>query len=190
MTSLEIWLLAISVAMDCFSVSITSGIILRRICWKTFITIAFFFGLFQAMMPMIGWLGTNYFHHLIERFDHWIAFGLLFFLGAKMIKESFGDEEDQHFDPTRLGTILMLAVATSIDALAVGISFACTDMTSWRDILFPITVIGFVSFAFSIAGCLLGVFFGKRINLRAELWAGLILIGIGVKIVIDHMGLL
>ena len=107
-----------------------------------------------------------------------------------MIKESFGDEEDQHFDPTRLGTILMLAVATSIDALAVGISFACTDMTSWRDILFPITVIGFVSFAFSIAGCLLGVFFGKRINLRAELWAGLILIGIGVKIVIDHMGLL
>ena len=144
MTSLEIWLLAISVAMDCFSVSITSGIILRRIRWKTFITIAFFFGLFQAMMPLIGWLGTNYFHHLIERFDHWIAFGLLFFLGAKMIKESFGDEEDQHFDPTRLGTILMLAVATSIDALAVGISFACTDMTSWRDILFPITVIGFV----------------------------------------------
>jgi putative Mn2+ efflux pump MntP len=188
MTSLEIWLLAVSVAMDCFSVSITSGIILRRTCWKTFITIGLFFGLFQAVMPLIGWCATNYFYHLIEQFDHWIAFGLLFFLGAKMIKESFGDEEDHHFDPTRFATLLMMAIATSIDALAVGISFACTGMTTWREILLPIVIIGFVSFAFSIAGCLLGVYFGKRINLRAELWAGVILIGIGVKILTEHLG--
>lgn len=188
MTTLEIWLLAISLAMDCFSVSITSGIILRRVMWKTFLTIAFFFGLFQAAMPLIGWVATNHFHHLIEKFDHWIAFGLLFFLGVKMIKDSFGDEEEHHFNPTRLLVILTLAVATSIDALAVGISFACTDMTTWKDIEFPILIIGLVSFAFSIVGCLLGVYFGKRINLRAELWAGIILIGIGAKILIEHLG--
>lgn len=186
MSTFEIWLLAFSLAMDCFSVSITSGIILRRVYWKTFLTIAFFFGLFQAMMPLIGWMATNHFYRLIEKFDHWIAFGLLFFLGIKMIKESFGDEESHHFDPTRLGVILMLAVATSIDALAVGISFACTGMTSWKEIDFPVLIIGIVSFAFSIIGCLIGVYFGKRINLRAELWAGIILIGIGIKILMEH----
>ena len=189
MSNLEIWLLAVSLAMDCFSVSITSGIILRRVCMKVFLTIAFFFGLFQGMMPAIGWFGASRFYHLIEQFDHWIAFGLLFFLGVKMVKESFDkDEEHHHFNPTRLPVILTLAVATSIDALAVGISFACTGMTTWREILLPIVIIGFVSFAFSIAGCLLGVYFGKRINLRAELWAGVILIGIGVKILTEHLG--
>ena len=188
MSTLEIWLLAVSLAMDCFSVSITSGIILRRICWRTFLTIAFFFGLFQAMMPLMGWFATNHFHSLIENYDHWIAFGLLFFLGARMIKESFGDEEEHHFNPTRLLVILTLAVATSIDALAVGISFACTGMTTWESISFPILIIGIVSSAFSILGCLIGVYFGKRVNLRAELWAGIILIGIGVKILIEHLG--
>ena len=187
MSNFEIWLLAISLAMDCFSVSITSGIILRRVIWKIFITIGFFFGLFQAAMPVIGWVATSRFHHLFEKYDHWIAFGLLFFLGAKMIKDSFGDEESHHFNPTRLLTILTLAVATSIDALAVGISFACTGMNTWQSILSPIIIIGFVSFAFSIAGCFIGVYFGKRVNLRAELLAGIILIGIGVKILIEHM---
>ena len=188
MTSFEIWLLAIGVAMDCFSVSITSGIILRRVLWKTFLTIAFSFGFFQAIMPLMGWLATSHFLHLIEQYDHWVAFGLLFFLGVKMIKESFGDEEAHHFNPTRLPVILTLAVATSVDALAVGISFACTGMTTWQDIVLPIIIIGFVSFAFSVVGCLLGVYFGKRINLRAELWAGIILIGIGVKILMEHLG--
>ena len=187
MSNLEIWLLAISVAMDCFSVAITSGIILRRVQWSTFLTIALFFGLFQAVMPLIGWFGASRFYHLIEQFDHWIAFGLLFFLGAKMIKESFGDEESHHFNPTCLLTILTLAIATSIDALAVGISFACTGMTTWQSIFSPIIIIGLVSFIFSIVGCLIGVYFGKRVNLRAELLAGIILIGIGVKILMEHM---
>ena len=187
MSNLEIWLLAISLAMDCFSVSITSGIILRRVCMKVFLTIAFFFGLFQALMPLFGWFGASRFYHLIHEFDHWIAFGLLFFLGMRMIKESFGDEEDHHFDPTRLPVILTLAVATSIDALAVGISFACIGMTTWQSIVSPIAIIGLVSFVFSIAGCLIGVSFGKRINLRAELWAGIILIGIGAKILMEHL---
>lgn len=190
MTSLEIWLLAISLAMDCFSVSITSGIILLRICWRTFITIAFFFGLFQGLMPLFGWLAASYFSHLIESYDHWIAFGLLFFLGVRMIKESFSDEEEHHFNPTRLLVILTLAVATSIDALAVGISFAFVGMNTLQSILQPIVIIGIVSFVFSIIGCLIGVYFGKRVNLRAELWAGIILIGIGVKILIEHLELL
>lgn len=190
MSTLEIWLLAVSVAMDCFSVSITSGIILRRICWRTFLTMGFFFGLFQATMPLIGWFAANRFYHLIEHFDHWIAFGLLFFLGARMIKESFSDEEEHHFNPTRLLVILTLAIATSIDALAVGISFAFVGMNSWQAIGMPILVIGAVSFAFSVIGCLIGVYFGKRINLKAELWAGIILIGIGAKILLEHLELL
>lgn len=191
MNQIEIWLLAVSLAMDCFSVSITSGIILRRVIWKTFLTIAFFFGLFQAVMPIIGWFAASRFHHLIENFDHWIAFGLLFVLGVRMIKESLDDdEENHHFNPTRLLVVLTLAVATSIDALAVGISFACTGMTTWQSIFSPIVIIGIVSFIFSIIGCLIGVYFGKRVNLRAELWAGIILIGIGIKILIEHLDLL
>ena len=155
---------------------------------KIFLTIAFFFGLFQGVMPIIGWFGASHFYHLIEQFDHWIAFGLLFFLGIRMIKESFNkEEENHHFNPKRLLVILTLAVATSIDALAVGISFAFVGMNTWQDILFPIIIIGIVSFLFSILGCFIGVYFGKRINLRAELWAGIILIGIGIKILVEHV---
>ena len=99
MTTLEIWLLAISLAMDCFTVSITSGIIMRRICWRTFFIMAFFFGLFQAVMPLIGWFAASRFSHLIEDYDHWIAFGLLAFLGGRMIKESFSNEDKRCFDP-------------------------------------------------------------------------------------------
>lgn len=188
MTTLEIWLLAISLAMDCFTVSVTSGIIMRHICWRTFFTMGFFFGLFQAMMPVIGWFGASRFYHLIESFDHWIAFGLLAFLGIRMIKESFGDEEDKCcFDPTRMKVILTLSVATSIDALAVGISFACTGMNSFGSILVPIVIIGIVSLIMSVIGSLIGVFFGKRLNLRMEMWGGIILLGIGVKILIEHL---
>ena len=187
MSNLEIWLLAVGLAMDCFSVSITSGIILRRVCWRTFLSIAFFFGLFQALMPFAGWLLASYFYPFAEGVDHWIAFGLLFVLGVKMIRESFDKNETSHFDPTQLMTILLLSVATSIDAFAVGISFTFVGMETLQSILAPLAVIGLVSFAFSIAGCLIGVYFGKRINLRAEMWAGIILIGVGVKILVEHL---
>lgn len=132
MTTLEIWLLAISLAMDCFTVSITSGIIMRRICWRTFFIMAFFFGLFQAVMPLIGWFAASRFSHLIEDYDHWIAFGLLAFLGGRMIKESFSNEDKCCFDPTTLKVIVTLAIATSIDALAIGISFAFVGMNRCR----------------------------------------------------------
>ena len=150
MTNIEIWLLAISLAMDCFSVSISSGITLRKICWRTCLVMSFFFGLFQALMPVMGWFCANKFNYLIENFDHWIAFGLLTFLGIRMIKEGVSKEEKGSFNPKKLRVILMLAVATSIDALAVGISFACTGMDTFSSILSPIIIIGFVSFVLSI----------------------------------------
>ncbi len=187
MTTLEIWLLAISLAMDCFTVSITSGIIMRRICWRTFFIMAFFFGLFQAVMPLIGWFPASRFSHLIEDYDHWIAFGLLAFWGGRMIKESFSNEDKRCFDPTKLKVVVTLAIATSIDALAIGISFAFVGINSFTSILSPIVIIGFTSFVISTLGSLIGVFCGKRFNLRMELWGGLVLIIIGVKILIEHL---
>ncbi|MBQ4055679.1 MAG: manganese efflux pump [Bacteroidaceae bacterium] len=188
MGTLEIWLLAFSLAMDCFTVSVTSGVIMRRIHWSTVLTMSFFFGLFQGLMPLLGWFSASRFYHLIESFDHWIAFGLLAFLGVRMIKESlWGDDDKCCFDPTRLKVILTLAVATSIDALAVGISFACTNMDTFSDIALPIIIIGVVSFILSIIGNLIGVSLGKHINLRMELWGGIILIGIGIRILVEHL---
>ena len=187
MSILEIWLLAVSLAIDCFTVSITSGIILHRIRWGIFLKMAFLFGLFQAAMPFLGWLGASRFNHLIETYDHWIAFALLAFLGIRMIREHFKDEEERSFDPTRMKVILTLAVATSIDALAVGISFAFTGFRTLSSLLYPLTAIGIASFVISLAGSLIGVFFGKRFNLRVEIFGGLVLIGIGVQILFEHL---
>ena len=187
MSILEIWLLAVSLAIDCFTVSITSGIILHRIRWGIFLKMAFLFGLFQAAMPFLGWLGASRFNHLIETYDHWIAFALLAFLGIRMIREHFKDEEERSFDPTRMKVILTLAGATSIDALAVGISFAFTGFRTLSSLLYPLTAIGIASFVISLAGSLIGVFFGKRFNLRVEIFGGLVLIGIGVKILFEHL---
>ena len=127
------------------------------------------------------------FRTLSGRYDHWIAFGLLAFLGGRMIKEGLSNDDKCCFDPTRLKVVLTLAVATSIDALAVGISFAFVGMNSFMSILSPIAIIGFTSFVLSMAGNLIGVFCGKRFNLRTELWGGLILIAIGIKILIEHL---
>ena len=124
MNLIETILLSVSLAIDCFTVSVTSGIILHRIQWGTFLRMAFFFGLFQALMPFLGWLGASRFQHLIEAYDHWIAFALLAFLGIRMIRAQFKEEETASFNPTSLKVTLALAVATSIDALAIGISFA------------------------------------------------------------------
>ena len=190
MNNLEIWLLAISLAMDCFTVSITSGIILRKICWRTCLTMAFFFGLFQALMPLAGWFFASRFNHLIESFDHWIAFGLLAFLGFKMIKDGISGDEKCCFDPNRMKVILTLAVATSIDALAVGISFAFVGMNTFLSILYSIAIIGLVSFVLSVIGNLLGVFFGKHMHLRTEILGGVILIAIGTKILFEHLQLI
>lgn len=187
MTTLEIWLLAVALAMDCFAVSITSGFILKRFRLRPVLVMAFLFGLFQALMPLIGWIGTKYFSSYIERIDHWIAFGLLAFIGGKMLIEGFKGGEEAHFDPTRLTIVLGLAVATSIDALAVGISFTCMGMTTLASVTGPILVIGLVSFLFAFAGNLIGIFLGRKVHLPVEQIGGLILIGIGIKILLEHL---
>ena len=141
MTTIEIWLLAVGLAMDCFAISIASGILLKRTLWRPMLMMAFFFGLFQALMPLIGWACASTFSHLIEDVDHWIAFAILAFLGGRMVRESFKEEDcRQDFDPTRLKVVLMLAVATSIDALAVGVSFAFLGMKSVTTILSPVAL--------------------------------------------------
>lgn len=189
MTGFEIWLLAIGLAMDCFAVSIASGIMLKRIQWRPMLVMAITFGLFQAIMPFFGWLGASSFSHLIENVDHWIAFLILSFLGGRMIRESFKDEEcRQEFDPSNLKLVLTMAVATSIDALAVGVSFAFLGIKDSSKILSPICIIGFVSFVMSLIGLIFGIKCGCGIakRLRAELWGGIILIVIGLKILIQH----
>ncbi|MBM6857975.1 manganese efflux pump MntP [Caecibacteroides pullorum] len=190
MTTIEIWLLAVGLAMDCFAISIASGILLKRTLWRPMLIMAFFFGLFQALMPLIGWACASTFSHLIEDVDHWIAFAILAFLGGRMVRESFKEEDcRQDFDPTRLKVVLMLAVATSIDALAVGVSFAFLGMKSVTTILSPVGIIGFVSFALSLIGLTFGIRFGCGFarRLKAERWGGVILILIGLKILIEHL---
>lgn len=190
MTNLEIWLIAVGLAMDCFAVSIASGIIMKRILIGPMLTIAFFFGLFQAVMPLLGWIAASTFSRQIESIDHWIAFAILVFLGGRMVKESFKNDDCKHeFDPTRLKIVLALAVATSIDALAVGVSFAFLGIKGLAGILPPVGIIGFVSFALSGAGLMFGIRFGCGVarKLRAERWGGIILIIIGTKILIEHL---
>lgn len=195
MSILELWFLAIALAMDCFTVSIVFGVLLRKIEWRTILVVAFLFGLFQAMMPLAGWLATNSFSSLIEDYDHWIAFGLLAFLGGRMIKESFSDDEEEekaeakHINPRKLKTQLVFAVATSIDALAVGISFTCLGFNTISSLSLPLLIIGFVSLAFSIVGSLLGIRFGKGVEkrLKPELLGGIVLIIIGIRVLCEHL---
>lgn len=189
MTIVDMLLLSVALAMDCFTVSIVNGVIVARRQWATILSTALLFGLFQALMPLLGWLATSHFARYIEDYDHWVAFGLLAFLGLRMIKESGEPEEEHHLDPTHLSTQLLQAVATSIDALAVGISMAVTGYTSAASLLWPLTVIGIGSLLFSVAGFLLGLRFGSSIRrrLRPELFGGLILLFIGVRILLTHL---
>jgi len=189
MNQLDIWFLALALAMDCFAVSIASGIIAKKHIGKMMIRMAFLFGFFQAAMPLIGWFGVSTFTSYIENVDHWIAFGLLTFLGGRMIRESFLPEEEKKIKPRKLKTQVVLAIATSIDALAVGISFACTGFSNLKMLVCPLLIIGFVSFVMSIIGVLLGVRFGKPIakKLKPELLGGIILIFIGIKVLLSHL---
>lgn len=189
MNYFDILLLSVALAMDCFTVSIVSGVILRRWQWGVIVQLSVLFGFFQAGMPLIGWGATSHFAHYVEAIDHWIAFGLLAFLGMKMIRESFLPEEEQTFDPRRLATQLLLAVATSIDALAVGISFAATGYQSLHSLLWPLLSIGLFSFLFGLAGHGLGIRFGRSIarRLKPVLIGGIILLLIGVKVLFTHL---
>lgn len=189
MTHIEIWLVALALAMDCFAVSMASGIIFKRAVPRQMVAMVLLFGLFQALNPLLGWLGAELCRELIESVDHWIAFAILGFLGVRMIIDSFKDEEEKRFNPRRFKVIITLAVATSIDALAVGISFSCMGYSSLPSLIYPLVAIGIVSSAMTALGLFLGVRFGKAFagRLRAELWGGIILIAIGVKVLIEHL---
>ena len=188
---LDIALLSVALAMDCFTVSIVCGISCRRWMPRLMLQMSVLFGVFQALMPLIGWLGTSLFSQYLEAVDHWIAFGLLSFLGGRMIRESVssGNNEEHHSNPSALTTQLLLAVATSIDALAIGISFACTGYKTVAQLSFPLVVIGVGSFLFSVLGNRLGIRFGIAIRrkLNPELFGGLVLIFIGIKVLLTHI---
>ena len=188
---LDIALLSVALAMDCFTVSIVCGISCRRWMPRLMLQMSVLFSVFQALMPLIGWLGTSLFSQYLEAVDHWIAFGLLSFLGGRMIRESVsaGNNEEHHSIPSALTTQLLLAVATSIDALAIGISFACTGYKTVAQLSFPLVVIGVGSFLFSVLGNRLGIRFGIAIRrkLNPELFGGLVLIFIGIKVLLTHI---
>ena len=187
----DLLLLSVALAMDCFTVSIMSGVILRRRLCAAILRMALLFGIFQALMPLLGWAGTAHFSQYLEAVDHWIAFGLLAFIGGKMVWESFHGEDEEHqiFNPLKLRTQLLLAVATSIDALAVGISMACLSYTRIEQLTVPLFIIGMGSVLFSLLGYWLGVRFGKAIarRLKPELVGGIVLIFIGVKVLLTHL---
>ncbi|MCR5820112.1 MAG: manganese efflux pump MntP family protein [Bacteroidaceae bacterium] len=189
MSELEIWLLAVGLAMDCFSVSMASGLAQGHWNGRPMLLMAFCFGIFQAFMPLIGWVLTASFEKQIEFIDHWIAFALLLYLGINMILDDRRGEEEKKFDTTRIAVILTLSVATSIDALAVGISFTCTGFTHIQELWHPILVIGFMSSVLSLAGSIIGIYGGHLIarRLHPGLLGGLILIVIGCRILIEHL---
>ena len=187
MNELEVWLTALALAMDSFTVAIAAGLILKRVQLRYFFSIAFFFGAFQALMPLMGWAGSLYFYRLIEDYDHWIAFAILVFLGVKMIRDGIQGGEERHFDPTKLATVLVLSVGVSIDALAVGISFACIGMNAFAGIAFPLLAIGLASFALALGGCFIGSLIGNKLKFPVEPIGGIVLVVLGVKILCEHL---
>lgn len=187
MSILEIWLTALALAMDSFTVAITAGLVLKRVQMRHFLIIAFFFGAFQAIMPLMGWAGSIYFYRFIEDYDHWIAFAILVLLGIKMIREGIQGDEEHSFDPTKLGTVLVLAIGVSIDALAIGISFTCIGMDTLTVIAFPLVAIALASFVLALGGCFIGSLIGNKLKFPVEPLGGVVLIILGIKILCEHL---
>ncbi len=189
MSIADITLLSIALAMDCFTVSIASGIIVRRHINGIITRMCVLFGAFQALMPLLGWLCVNSFSSQIELVAGWIAFALLLFLGLKMIRESACKDKEKCFNPSKLRTQLMLAIATSIDAFAVGISLSLVGYTTIGLLSLPLTLIGLTSLLLSIMGYSLGVKFGRVVEqrLKPELLGGIILIFIAIKVLIYNL---
>ena len=188
MTFFELFLIGIGLSMDAFAVSICKGLSMQKIDKKYTLCIGLFFGGFQALMPLTGYLLGSRFSGYIERFDHWIAFVLLALIGFNMIKESREEEEEEKpYAGVNFKELLILAVATSIDALAVGITFAFLPGTR---IVPAVALIGTITFAFSAAGIRLGSVVGLRFKRKAEFAGGGILILLGTKILLEHLGIL
>jgi len=187
MTHIEILLLAIGLSMDAFSVSICKGLTTKRFSWRMALICGLWFGLFQALMPLVGYFLGSQFQQFIESVDHWIAFGLLALIGANMIREALSKkEEDTDSGALDFKTMFLLAIATSIDALAVGVSFACIQVNIWSSVL----IIGLTTFLFSVLGVKIGNVFGSKYEKSAGIFGGIILILIGLKILLEHLGVI
>ena len=178
----ELTLVAFGLAMDAFAVSISSGIVLKQNLFKNAIRFGMFLGGFQSLMPLLGWLAGIQFREYIVEIDHWIAFILLGFIGIKMVRESFTKDNGTDFDPSQMKVLLFLAVATSIDALAAGISFAFLEV----NIIYAVALIGVITCIISFIGVIIGDRFSRIVKKKAELLGGLVLISIGFKILIEH----
>lgn len=184
MSIIEIALIGVGLAMDAFAVSICKGLAMRRMNYKKAIIIAAFFGVFQALMPALGYVLGTTFANKIAAIDHWVAFILLALIGANMIKEALSSDDDEcQDDSLRLGDLIMLSIATSIDALAVGITFAFFNVS----LLLSVSMIGIITFIICVIGVKVGNVFGEKYKSKAELAGGLILIVMGAKILIDHL---
>ncbi len=177
--------IAVALAMDAFAVALAAGITIERLTGRHLFRLGFHFGLFQAMMPVLGWLAGMGIHRWISAVDHWVAFGLLALIGGKMIWEAIGhgEESPPRSDPTRGWSLVMLSVATSIDALAVGLSLAMLEVSIWV----PALVIGLVCAPLTVLGMILGRRISGLWGKRVEVVGGLVLIGIGIKILAENL---
>jgi manganese efflux pump family protein len=181
---LNILLIALSLAMDCFAVSIAGGAAAKKPTVFNALKVGIFFGLFQAVMPLIGWLVGFSFKNMIENIDHWIAFFLLAAIGSKMLYEALKKNTDERkINILNYPTLLILSIATSIDALVIGISLSLLNVSLYLSV----SIIGLFAFSFSVIGYFLGNKIGKIIGNKVEIVGGVILIGIGIKILIEHL---
>lgn len=186
MGAIEILLISIGLAMDAFAVSVCKGLAMKKMSWKKAIIIGLYFGIFQAVMPVIGYfLGTT-FEKFITNVDHWVAFILLVGIGINMVKEVFDKESENRNDNVDVKTMLVLSIATSIDALAIGITFACLKI----HIVMPVITIGLITFIISVIGVKIGNRFGDKYEKKAEIMGGVILILLGIKILLEHLGII
>lgn len=187
MSFFELFLLAVGLSMDAFAVSVCKGLATRDLKPKHMVICGAWFGGFQALMPLIGYLLGSAFEKYINKFDHWIAFALLFFIGANMIRESLSKDFEAADASFSFKTMFVMAVATSIDALAVGVSLAVLPDIN---IFFAVLLIGVITFVLSAAGVKVGNVFGAKYKNKAEFLGGLILVLIGLKILLEHLGVI
>lgn len=183
---IELILIGIGLAMDAFAVSVCKGLSMKKMEWKKAGIIGLYFGGFQALMPAIGFCLGIGFENAIKSIDHWIAFVLLSIIGGNMIKEAFSKEEEESNDKVDFRTMIILAIATSIDALAIGVTFAFLDV----NILLAIAIIGIITFVISMIGVKIGNVFGDKYEAKAEITGGVILILLGIKILLEHLGII
>ena len=186
---LELFLIGVSLSMDAFAVAVCHGLCMPKLNLRHGAVIALFFGGFQALMPFLGWILGSQFAQYIESIDHWVAFGLLAIIGGNMIREALSPEDEEETacavtDKLDLKRLFMMAIATSIDALAVGVTFAFFSVP----ILSAISIIGVTTFCISLLGVVVGNFFGTRYKQRAELTGGIVLVLLGTKILLEHLG--